>query len=110
MPADANPHGDIFGGGLMSQMDLAAGSIASRAARGRVVTVAAEAMTFLRPVMVGDEVSVHGTLIGTGRTSLRVAVQAWRRDWRHEDAEKVTEAIFTFVAIGDDRRPRALTP
>lgn len=109
MPADANPYGDIFGGWLMAQMDLAAGSIASRAAGGRAVTVAVEAMSFLRPVSVGDEVSVHGQLISQGVTSLRIGVQAWRRDRHQEQSEKVTEATFTFVAIGDDRRPRPLS-
>jgi acyl-CoA thioesterase YciA len=108
MPADANPAGDIFGGWLMSQMDLAASSVATHRARGRVATVAVEAMSFLSPVMVGDEVSLYARLVSTGRTSIKVAVEAYRRH-RHEDArERVTEATFTFVAIGADRRPRPL--
>jgi len=105
MPADANPSGDIFGGWLMAQMDLAAGIVAMRVARGRSVTVAVEAMTFLSPVAIGDEVSVYADLIGRGRTSMRIAVEAWRRE-RHADARiKVTEAVFTFVAIDEHRRP-----
>lgn len=108
MPADANPSGDIFGGWLMAQMDLAAGLVAMRVARGRTVTVAVEAMSFLSPVAIGDEVSVYADLVGRGRSSMRIAVEAWRRE-RHADARhKVTEAVFTFVAIDADRRPRAL--
>src|SRR5438445_7116419 len=84
MPADTNPYGDIFGGWLMAQMDLAAGAVAARRCRGRAVTVAADAMSFHHPVSVGDEVSVFAQVTGTGRTSLRIAVQAWRRG-RHGD-------------------------
>ena len=108
MPADTNPAGDIFGGWLMAQMDLAAGNAAARRARGRCVTIAVEAITFLKPVFVGDEVSLYGEIVATGRTSMKIAVEAWRRD-RHSDvAVKVTHATFTFVAIGPDRRPRPL--
>ena len=108
MPADANPAGDIFGGWLMSQMDLAASSIATRRAAGRVATVAVEAMAFLQPVTIGDEVSLYGRLISTGRTSMKVAVEAFRRHRHEEERVKVTEGVFTFVAIGADRRPRPL--
>lgn len=108
MPADTNPAGDIFGGWLMSQMDLAAATIATRRAGGRTATVAVDGMSFLRPVAVGDEVSFYATLVHAGRTSLRVAVEAWRRAREGEDTQKVTEATFTFVAIGEDRRPREL--
>lgn len=110
MPADANPSGDIFGGWLMAQMDLAAGAVAMRAARGRTVTVAVEAMTFLSPVAIGDEVSVYADLVGRGRSSLRIAVEAWRRERHAEAQRKVTEAVFTFVAIDENRRPLALPP
>ncbi len=79
MPADTNPHGDIFGGWLMAQMDLAGGSAAVRRARGRVATVAVASMTFHRPVKVGDEVSLYARVIGVGRSSIRVFVEAWRR-------------------------------
>ncbi len=110
MPADANAYGDIFGGWLMSQMDSAAGLVAARTARGRAVTVAVEGMSFLSPVKVGDEVSVFAKVVRTGRTSIAIAVEAWRRDRHQEEAEKVTAATFTFVAIGADLKPRALPP
>jgi acyl-CoA thioesterase YciA len=106
MPADANPAGDIFGGWLMAHMDQAGASVALRRARGRVATVAVDAMTFHLPVRVGDEVSLYGSLLGVGRTSIRVHVEAWRRDRTAEDAARVTEATFTFVALDDDSRPR----
>lgn len=106
MPADANPAGDIFGGWLMAHMDQAGASVALRRARGRVATVAVEAMTFHRPVRVGDEVSLYGRLLGVGRTSIRVHVEAWRRDRTAEDAARVTEATFTFVALDEASRPR----
>ena len=110
MPADTNPNGDIFGGWLMSQMDLAGGNISMRRARGRVATVAVEGMTFLRPVSVGDEVSLYARVISVGRTSIRVFIEAWRRHRHFEEMNKVTEATFTFVAIGEDGRPRPVDP
>ena len=106
MPADANPAGDIFGGWLMAHMDQAGATIAFRIARGRVATVAVEAMTFHLPVRVGDEVSLYGKLIGVGRSSMRVHVEAWRRDRTTEDAARVTEATFTFVALDAAGKPR----
>jgi len=106
MPADTNPAGDIFGGWLMAQMDQAGASVALRRARGRVATVGVEAMTFHLPVRVGDEVSLYGRLIAIGRTSLRVHVEAWRRDRTAEDAARVTEAVFTFVALDEHGRKR----
>ena len=108
MPADTNPDGDVFGGWLMCQMDLAAGSVATRLAAGRAVTVAADSMTFLRPVKIGDEVSVYATLDRVGRTSMRIDVEAWRRPRHSKAAEKVTAAAFTFVALDDQGLPRAL--
>lgn len=108
MPADTNPSGDIFGGWLMAQMDLAAGNMAARTARGRAATIAVEAMTFLRPVKVGDEVSLYATLISTGRTSMKIGVEAWRRDRYAQQSEQVTHATFTFVAIDLEGRPRPL--
>ncbi len=108
MPADANAYGDIFGGWLMSLMDSGAGLIAARYSRGRAVTVAMDGMQFHAPVKIGDEVSVYGTLRKVGRTSMSIAVEAWRRE-RHADAEvKVTEATFTFVAVDEANRPRPL--
>ena len=108
MPADANPYGDIFGGWLMAQMDMAAGNVAARRARGRCATISAEAMTFHRPVFVGDEVSFYAWIVRTGRTSMRIQVEVWRREREGEDTTKVTEGLFTFVAIGPDRRPRPI--
>ena len=108
MPADTNPAGDIFGGWLMAHMDLAAGNVATRRARGRAATVAVEAMAFLKPVLVGDEVSFYGDVVETGRTSLKILIEAWRRPREEDGMVKVTSAVFTFVAIGEDRRPRAL--
>jgi acyl-CoA thioesterase YciA len=110
MPADTNPYGDIFGGWLLSMMDSAAGSVASRHSRGRAVTIAVDGMAFLRPVFVGDEVSVYATLASTGRTSMKIAVEAWRRARHDENSYKVTEALFTFVAVGEDRQPRRVPP
>ncbi|WP_198376054.1 acyl-CoA thioesterase [Neoroseomonas rubea] len=106
MPADANPAGDIFGGWLMAHMDQAGASVALRRARGRVATVAVEAMTFHLPVRVGDEVSLYGHLLGVGRSSIRVHVEAWRRDRTADDAARVTEATFTFVALDAAGRSR----
>jgi acyl-CoA thioesterase YciA len=106
MPADANFYGDIFGGWLMSMMDLAAGNVASRRSAGRAVTVAVDAVAFHHPVHVGDEVSVFAKVISVGRTSMKIAVEAWQRDRDSERTAKVTEATFTFVAIDEDRKPR----
>ena len=108
MPADTNPAGDIFGGWLMSQMDLAAGNVATRRARGRCATVAVAEMSFLDPVHVGDEVSLYARLTSTGRTSMKIFVEAWRRHRDGEAVSKVTEATFTYVALDDHGRPRPL--
>ncbi|MBR0657194.1 acyl-CoA thioesterase [Plastoroseomonas arctica] len=106
MPADTNPAGDIFGGWLMAHMDQAGATVALRRARGRVATIAVEGMKFHRPVKVGDEVSLYGTLLAVGRTSIRVEVEAWRRDRASDDASRVTEAVFTFVALDAAGLPR----
>lgn len=108
MPADTNPAGDIFGGWLMAQMDLAAGNLAARIAAGRAATVAVDGMAFLKPVKVGDEVSLYADLVSRGRTSMRIHVEAWRRPRFAEASEKVTDAVFTFVALDDEGRPRAV--
>jgi acyl-CoA thioesterase YciA len=110
MPADTNPAGDIFGGWLMAQMDLAAGNAAARRARGRCATVAVEGMVFHSPVFVGDEVSLFADIQHVGRTSMKIQVEAWRRSRDGDDMFKVTEATFTFVAIDEDRRPRTVPP
>ena len=110
MPADANPAGDIFGGWLLSQMDLAGSTVATRRARGRVVTVAITAMTFHRPVFVGDEVSCYAEIIKTGTTSITVKVESWARRGRSEERIEVTEGIFTYVAVDSDRKPCPVPP
>lgn len=108
MPADANAYGDIFGGWLMSLMDSAAGLVAARHSHGRAVTVAMDGMQFHAPVHVGDEVSVYAEQVKVGRTSMTIEVQTWARDRHRDEPRKVTQARFTFVAIDQDRRPRAL--
>lgn len=108
MPADANAYGDIFGGWLLSHMDQGAGLIAARHSRGRAVTIALDSMKFHKPVKVGDEVSVYGELLKVGRTSMVIRIEAFRRDRFAEDQVKVTEAVFTFVAIDDAGKPRAI--
>lgn len=108
MPADANAYGDIFGGWLLSLMDNGAGLTAARRAKGRAVTVAVDAMVFHAPVKVGDEVSVYTHIETVGRTSITIAVEAFRRHRSEDTATKVTEAKFTFVAIDDHGQPRAV--
>jgi acyl-CoA thioesterase YciA len=110
MPADANPHGDIFGGWLLSQMDLAGGTVATRRAKGRTVTVAVTAMTFHRPVCIGDEVTCYADIIKVGRTSITVKVESWVRRGIGGEQIEVTEGIFTYVAVGSDRRPCPIPP
>lgn len=106
MPADTNPAGDIFGGWLMAQMDLAAGNMAARIARGRAATIAVEDIQFLRPVRVGDEVTLYADLESVGRTSMKIHVVAWRRARDGDETEKVTEAGFTFVALDESGKSR----
>ncbi|MGV8928452.1 MAG: acyl-CoA thioesterase [Brevundimonas sp.] len=110
MPADTNPEGDIFGGWLLAHMDLAGATPAFELAQGRCVTIALDAMVFHQPVSVGDEVSIYARVIKTGRTSIRVHVEAWKRSRNeaHAEAMRVTEGVFTYVAIGEDRKPRSL--
>ncbi|RGP38194.1 acyl-CoA thioesterase [Pseudotabrizicola alkalilacus] len=110
MPADTNPSGDIFGGWLMSQMDLAAGSVAALTSGGRSATIAVDAMIFHRPVKVGDEVSLYASLVRLGRTSMTIHVDAWRRPREIARTEKVTEANFTFVALDSEGRPIPIRP
>ncbi|WP_126172819.1 acyl-CoA thioesterase [Altericroceibacterium xinjiangense] len=110
MPADANAYGDIFGGWLMSLMDSGAGLVAARRSTGRAVTVAMDGMQFHEPVKVGDEVSVYCEIEKVGRTSMTIAVEAWRRPREGEEAAKVTQAVFTFVAIDENGRPRDVGP
>ena len=108
MPADTNANGDIFGGWLLSQMDLGGGMAAAKLAKTRTVTVAIEAMTFRKAVHVGDVVSVHANLVRMGRTSLTLRIEAWVLR-RHESAPiLVTDGNFTFVSIDDDGRPQVI--
>ena len=106
MPADTNANGDIFGGWVMSQMDIAGGIAGVDRARCRVVTVAVDGMTFIRPVKVGDVLCVYTRVERVGRTSMRIGVEAWARRFRTRSRDKVTAATFTFVAIDDDGKPR----
>lgn len=108
MPADTNPNGDIFGGWLMSQMDLAAGNLAARISQGRGATVAVDAMEFHAPVKVGDEVTVYASLVRRGTTSMRIHVEASRRRREETESQLVTRADFTFVALDANGRPRKL--
>jgi acyl-CoA thioesterase YciA len=106
MPADTNPHGDIFGGWLLCQMDLAGTTVGTRRAGGRVVTVAIAAMAFHRPVMVGDEVTCYASIEKIGNTSLTVKIESWVRRGTGTEAIKVTEGVFTYVHVDADGRPQ----
>lgn len=108
MPADTNPAGDIFGGWVLAQMDVAGGVEARRVAGGRVATVAIDAMTFHLPVFVGDVVCCYADLKRTGRTSVAIHVETWALRGGAGERVLVTEGLFTYVAIGDDRRPREI--
>jgi acyl-CoA thioesterase YciA len=110
MPADTNANGDIFGGWVLSRMDQAGGIAGVERARGRVVTIAVEAMTFIRPVRVGDVLEVYTEVESIGRTSMKIHVEAWARRFQTYVHEKVTDANFTFVAIDEDGRPRPIQP
>lgn len=106
MPADTNPSGDIFGGWLLSQMDLAGSVVATERAGGRIATVGVQAMTFHKPVMVGDDVICYAEIIRVGRTSITVRITTFARNRVNGDTVKVTEGDFTYVALGEDRKPR----
>ena len=108
MPTDTNPAGDIFGGWLMSQMDLAAGDIAGNVSQGRGATVDVEAMQFLRPVKVGDEVTLYANLKSVDRASMRIHMDAWARARFDTTSHKVTDADFVIVALDDDGNPRPI--
>ena len=111
MPADANQHGDIFGGWVMSQVDIAGGVVAARRARGRVATVAVNSFVFKEPVMIGDVVSFYARISRVGRTSIAIDVEVYaQRNPGDVICVKVTEASLTYVAVGADRRPRQLPP
>ncbi|MDF2182252.1 acyl-CoA thioesterase [Neptuniibacter sp. CAU 1671] len=105
MPSDTNPAGDIFGGWVLSQMDIAAGICAGQRAQGRVVTVAVDSMSFIRPVKVGDILGVYTEVSEVGRTSMKIHVEAWVRRGRIGHREQVTEATFKFVSIDESGTP-----
>jgi acyl-CoA thioesterase YciA len=106
MPADTNQNGDIFGGWLLSQMDVAGGVFAAKTTKSRTVTVAIEAMNFRKPVYVGDLVSVYGTLVRIGRTSITVHLEAWVTRRKETQAILVTDGNFTYVSIDDQGHPQ----
>jgi acyl-CoA thioesterase YciA len=107
MPSDSNQHGDIFGGWIMSQVDIAGGVIAARRARGRVATVAVNAFTFKQPVMIGDVVLFYADVVKVGRTSITVDVEVFaQRNPAVLETVKITEATLTYVATDESRRPR----
>jgi len=109
MPADANVHGDVFGGWIMSQVDIAGSIPAVERAQGRVATVAVNSFLFKHPVMVGDLVSFYADIVKTGRTSITVSVEVYAQRMRHsKECVKVTEATLTYVATDDTRQPRVL--
>lgn len=108
MPSDTNPSGDIFGGWVLSQMDIAASTAAFDCAQGRVATVAVDGMAFHQPIFVGDLVSCYADVVKVGRTSITVRVEAWAKRARTAEMVKVTQGQFTFVAIDEERRPRTV--
>ncbi len=111
MPADVNIHGDVFGGWIMAQVDIAGGVAASQRARGRVATVAVNAFQFKQPVFMGDLLSFYADVIKVGNTSLTVKVEVYaQRTPADVEVVKVTEATLTYVATGEDRRPRTVPP
>jgi len=109
MPADTNAEGDIFGGWLLSQMDLAGANVATRRADCRVSTVGIDGMSFHKPVYVGDELSCYAAVDRTGNTSLTVDIEAWVRRSRRNKFVLVTEGIFTYVALDENRQPRSIS-
>ncbi len=109
MPADTNPGGDIFGGWLLSQMDVAGGIIAHRHAKGRAATVAVDAMKFHEPVFVGDVLCCYAKVVRLGTSSIAVKIEAWAERRNSTLRVKVTEGVFTYVAIDEQRKPRPVS-
>jgi acyl-CoA thioesterase YciA len=108
MPADANPAGDIFGGWVMAQMDLASGISAAERAKGRVVTKAVKEMAFALPVKIGDTLSIYTEIERVGRSSITLCIEAWATRARYNKMEKVTEGTFIMVALDEDGQPKAV--
>lgn len=115
MPADTNPNGDIFGGWIVSQMDIGGGILAKETAQGRIVTVAVDSIKFIKPVKVGDVVCCYGELVRIGNTSITLRLEIWvnpilRGNSGKAERFKVTEATFTYVAVDDDGNKRPVRP
>lgn len=108
MPADTNAAGDIFGGWVMAQMDLACGIRAAERAKGRVVTVAVESMVFAKPMKVGDTLSIYADIVRVGRTSMTLKLEAWAQRYLSDVMEKVTEGDFIMVALNGEGKPTAI--
>ena len=108
MPADTNPNGDIFGGWLLSQMDVAGGILAKKIAKGRVATVAIEGMKFLLPVKVGDTVTCYGSILKTGNSSISINLRVTAQGLESKQPQDVTNGTFIYVAIDLDGKPRQL--
>lgn len=108
MPADTNSNGDIFGGWIMSQMDLGGSVIAAARSKGKVATIAVDGMAFHKPVLVGDLVSIHTVLLKEGTTSMHVSVEVWATRRPEQKKMKVTEAVFVYVAIDENGQKRPL--
>lgn len=108
MPENTNPAGDIFGGWVLSQMDIAGGLVTKRVAKGRTVTIAVNSMTFHRPVLVGDTMCCYVSVLKIGKSSIQVKIESWVNREYSEGREKVTEGIFTYVAVTSDRKPRPI--
>lgn len=108
MPKDTNPNGDIFGGWLMSQMDLGSGILAAKTAKARAVTVAMEGMSFLQPVRVGDTVACYAWVEKIGRTSMTIPVEVWVKRYQTGEQLRVTHGVFTYVAVDSEGKPIAV--
>lgn len=108
MPADTNANGDIFGGWIMSQMDLGAGIAAKKCAHSQTATVAVDSMVFSKPVHIGDTVHVHADITHIGHTSMKINIEVWAQCWESDQTWKVTEAVFTYVAIDTQGNPQAV--
>ena len=108
MPENTNPAGDIFGGWILSQMDIAGGLVTKRVSKGRTVTIAVETMTFYKPVSVGDTICCYVDIIKIGKTSIKVKIETWVSRQYEEIRERVTAGIFTYVAVSSDRKPRSV--
>lgn len=108
MPSDTNANGDIFGGWLLSQMDLAAGVLAKKISKGRIVTAAINSMSFIKPVQVGDVVTCYAKLIKQGRSSMTIEVDVWTTNHCHQCSSQVTTGVFICVAVDEHVKPRPI--